>query len=85
MDYKHGVAWDEFDVKGKKAFIDAGNTIIEIDAEEAARWKETVAPVMDTYVKETGEKGLDGDSILKYVKGRLEDAYKGNFTSKYVK
>ena len=81
---KHGEAWDVLDEAGIASFTDAGNTVIELDAAEDARWKEAVDSVMDIYVEGTAELGLDGASILEYAIERLEDAQKGNFRSKYI-
>jgi hypothetical protein len=58
--------------------------MIGIDPEEARRWRKAVQPVIDTYVKETGEKGLPGKEVYLYVEKRLKDGESENFTSKFL-
>ena len=82
--YKHGVAWEKGAFDGIQFLLEAGNSMIGIGPEEAARWVKAVQPVLDDYQKQTTAKKLPGDQVLSFVKKRLDDAKKGKFTSKYV-
>ena len=42
----------------------SGNTISLLDEAEAAKWRTTTRPVIDAWLKQMKEKGLDGDKIL---------------------
>ena len=65
---KHGEAWDEADQKGQEFFMSRpGRQMLELSPEEAARWKEAVAPVMTDYVERMQKKGLNGKAILETV------------------
>lgn len=81
---KHGQAWQEADMRAILFSMQLGKTIIGIDPKEAKKWRKTVQPVIDTYLKETESKGLPGKNVLKYVEKRIEDARKGKFESKYL-
>jgi TRAP-type C4-dicarboxylate transport system substrate-binding protein len=64
---KHGEAWDTSDMEGIAYFLSQGNEIIGLDPKEAARWKSAVAPIIDAYVKEMNEKGLNGQEIVDFT------------------
>jgi len=68
---KHGEAWDASDAEGIVFFLNQGGQIIGLDAKEAARWKEAVAPIIDDYVKKTNAKGLPGGEIVDFTKNTL--------------
>jgi TRAP-type C4-dicarboxylate transport system substrate-binding protein len=42
----------------------SGNTITLLDEAEAAKWRTTTKPVVETWIRQVKEKGLDGDKIL---------------------
>jgi len=69
---KHAKAWDDADVAGRKFLIEQGGEIIELSAEESAKWVEAAKPVLDGYVEMANEKGLDGKAILDYTKSTLK-------------
>jgi TRAP-type transport system periplasmic protein len=81
---KHAQSWEEDAFEGVAFLLKSGNSMIGIDPEEARRWRKAVQPVIDTYVKETGEKGLPGKEVYLYVEKRLKDGEGENFTSKYL-
>jgi TRAP-type C4-dicarboxylate transport system substrate-binding protein len=64
---KHGEAWDSSDMEGIVYFLKQGNSIIGLDAKEAARWQKAVQPIIDEYVQEMNEKGFDGRQIVDYT------------------
>ncbi len=69
---KHAQAWDEADVIGRKFLTDQGGEIIELSAEESAKWVEAAKPVLNGYVDETNKKGLDGTAILEFTQSTLK-------------
>ena len=70
---KHGEAWDTSDLIGIVYFLNQGGTIIGLDKDEAARWGDAVAPIMDDYVKDMKEKGFDNArDIVDFVRQSLE-------------
>jgi TRAP-type C4-dicarboxylate transport system substrate-binding protein len=81
---KHGAAWDEADLEGKKYFQEKGGKLIDIDPQEATAWAKTVQPVVGSYLAQTKKKGLPGTEVLEYVQGRLAAASQGKFQSKYM-
>jgi len=44
--------------------VNLGNNIIELTPEQIAEWKTAAQPTVDTWVKEMGEKGIDGQALL---------------------
>ena len=70
---KHGQAWNESDEVGLKYFRDQGNEVIELDSEEADRWKAAVAPIIDEYVAKLNEKGFNGKEIVDFITKSLTD------------
>lgn len=68
---KHAQAWDEADVIGRQFLVDHGGEIVTLSEEESAKWVQAAQPVLDDYVKEADEKGLDGKAILEYTKSTL--------------
>ncbi len=74
---KHGRLWDQWDKEGKEFSLKRGNKVINLSAEENARWSAKAQPLFDDYVKRTKEKGLPGDEVLKfardYVKAHSKD------------
>lgn len=60
------------DGPAREAALDAGNTIITISAEEAARWQEAAAATRDDWIAEMDEKGLDGAALVERANELLE-------------
>lgn len=69
---KHGQAWDQADQEGRDFIksLTPPREIIPLSAEEQAKWKKAVEPVLDNYVIAAKEKNLPGEAFLK----DLEDA-----------
>ncbi|MCF6248613.1 MAG: TRAP transporter substrate-binding protein [Desulfobacula sp.] len=68
---KHGKAWDESDRAGLEYFKSKGHEIIELSDAESNKWKKTVAPVLEDYIKKMDKKGFDGKKIVEFVKNSL--------------
>ncbi|MCJ2164820.1 MULTISPECIES: TRAP transporter substrate-binding protein [unclassified Pseudodesulfovibrio] len=69
---KHAAAWDEADAEGRQFFVDKGGEIVELTAEQSAAWVQAAKPVLDGYVAEVNEKGLDGKAILEFTQSTLK-------------
>ncbi|MDO9706710.1 TRAP transporter substrate-binding protein [Paracraurococcus lichenis] len=58
------VPWDERGPVVEAEVRKRGNQITVISEAEKARWVETTKPVVDTWVAQAKEKGLDGEALL---------------------
>ena len=70
-----GHAFDVGEAPGLKLAHAAKNTFTKIPAEEAARWRKTVQPVVDEWVAEMNKAGKNGAAMLKDANDLL-DKYK---------
>ncbi len=70
---RHGAAWDSSDMEGIKFFLNQGGEIIGLDEKEQARWREAVAPIIEDYVKDAKEKGIDAQPIVDDIKASLNE------------
>jgi TRAP-type C4-dicarboxylate transport system substrate-binding protein len=68
---KHGEVWDSDDAAGIEFFKSKGGKVIELSAEEDAKWKAAVAPVFDTYIKKASAKGVDGKAVIDFIKSNM--------------
>lgn len=68
---KHGEAWDQADEEGREFVLGLKREMIDLSAEEQARWKEAVKPILDDYVKQAAEKGLPGEAFLADIQAML--------------
>jgi TRAP-type C4-dicarboxylate transport system substrate-binding protein len=68
---KHGEVWDSDDVAGIEAFKAKGGKLIELSADEDAKWKEAVAPVFDDYIEKAAQKGVDGKAVVDFIKSSM--------------
>ena len=59
----HGEVWDSTDLEGRKYTISLGNEIIPLSAEESARWRKAVEPVIADFIANTP----DGDVYVKKI------------------
>jgi TRAP-type C4-dicarboxylate transport system substrate-binding protein len=57
------VMWD-MDAPGRAIAEKAGNTIVQLDAAEVARWKEAAQPVIARWVDEMKGKDIDGQALI---------------------
>ena len=62
-----GEAWDTMDSEGRRYFLDHGGQIIGLSAEEAARWKKAITPMIEDYAKSLDDKGLTGAEIVRFT------------------
>jgi len=64
---KFAVMWNASEVRGKKFGIEKGVKFIQLSEQEAARWKNAVAPVIDGYVKEMVKKGFAEKDVRNWI------------------
>ena len=64
--YSTGVAKkiDELTIPAKTAITDAGGTMYSLSADEAAKWRSTVAPVYKLWVAEADKRGVPGQKMF---------------------
>jgi TRAP-type C4-dicarboxylate transport system substrate-binding protein len=66
-----GRVMDEGDIPGKQAAVDQGNTLITLDEAETGRWKEASQPVIDGWIAEMKDKGIDGAALYEDAKALI--------------
>ena len=59
-----GDLWTAADDFGIGLAVKAGNTHTTLSAEETAAFRQVLEPVVDRWVKEVGEQGIDGDALV---------------------
>jgi TRAP-type C4-dicarboxylate transport system substrate-binding protein len=68
---KHGQAWDQADAEGMAFIKELQREVIELSAEEQARWKSAVQPILDAYTTNAAEKNLPGEEFLADLQGLI--------------
>jgi TRAP-type C4-dicarboxylate transport system substrate-binding protein len=68
---KHGKAWDDSDKAGLEFFLSNGGKVIELSPEESIKWQEAVSPVIDDYINKSKANGIDGKSVVDFIKSKL--------------
>ncbi|WP_306119465.1 MULTISPECIES: TRAP transporter substrate-binding protein [unclassified Roseitalea] len=67
-----GAVMEQFDAPARKIATDRGNTIVRIEGEELARWQAAAAPVIDAWIAEMDERGIDGAALLEKARSAIE-------------
>jgi len=67
-----GEAWDNLDVPGKKALMDAGGEAIRLSPEENAKFRKIGAEVSEAKLKELEAKGLPARAVYNQMKALAE-------------
>ncbi len=75
---KHGQAWDQADQEGRDFIksLTPPREIIPLSADEQAKWKKAVEPVLDNYVIAAKEKNLPGEAFLKDLEDSVAKSVK---------
>ena len=69
---KHAKVWDYYDKVAMDYFFTfEGSELIELSAEEMARWVEATAVVKDAYMEEKAAMGLPVDEYEEYINERI--------------
>ncbi len=61
------------DAPARQLAVDRGNNIIVLGEEEAARWEETAAPVIEEWVADMNEQGIDGQALLDEARTLIDE------------
>src|SRR3712207_1163030 len=59
-----GTACDEAAIPAMEMAKKRGNTIYTLTEDEAARWRQKTQPVIDAWLAQTKERGIDGAKLL---------------------
>lgn len=63
----------EYDKPGRDIAVEAGNTIVQLDEAEVARWKEAAEPVIARWVADMESKGIDGQALIDRAKALIAE------------
>lgn len=67
-----GKMWDDQAIAvGDTVRKRAGNTISTIDPAEAAKWRKATEPVVDAWIKQVRERGLDGGKMIENARALI--------------
>ena len=72
---RFALMWNLIDAEGKEFAEKKGVEIIELSPQEAARWKEAAAPVVEKYVKDMVGKGYSEAEVkgwIEFIQERIE-------------
>lgn len=67
-----GRVQQDADAPARELAVKLGNNVIVLDDEEAARWEETAAPVIEEWVSDMNNLGIDGQALLDEARGLIE-------------
>ncbi|WP_291734062.1 TRAP transporter substrate-binding protein [Leisingera sp. F5] len=60
------------DGPSREMALDLGNTVITLDEEQTAVWRERSQPIYDKWIADMAEKGLDGNALIEEASGLIE-------------
>jgi TRAP-type C4-dicarboxylate transport system substrate-binding protein len=66
-----GKMWDEQAVVVENLVKGRGNTVTQLTKDESARWQKATAPVVDSWMKQAKDKGLNGEKLLADAKASI--------------
>lgn len=62
-----GIVMDNADVVGLKVATDLGNNIVNLDAEETAKWNAAAAPIIDDWIAATPDGAMLYDAVKSMI------------------
>ncbi|SDJ06966.1 TRAP transporter substrate-binding protein [Lutimaribacter saemankumensis] len=62
----------DYDKPGRDIAEAAGNTIVQLDEAEVARWKAKAQPVIERWVADMDSKGIDGAALIEQAKALIK-------------
>ncbi len=65
------IMWDN-DAPAREKAVEAGNNIVTLDEAEIARWKEASTPVIDRWIAEMNDKGVDGAALVEQARSLIK-------------
>lgn len=66
-----GQMWDDQAIVVEEMVRKRGNTVAAIDPAEAARWRKTTEPVVDAWIKQVKERGMDGGKMIENARALI--------------
>jgi TRAP-type C4-dicarboxylate transport system substrate-binding protein len=73
---KHGEAWDQADKEGRDFVTQLKREFVPLSEAEQQRWKTSVKPIIEDFVKRAKDKNLPGDAVLADIQAELAKAPK---------
>ena len=67
-----GKMWDDQAKVVEEMVRKRGNNISEISQEEAARWRKATEPVIDAWIKQAKDRGLDGTKLVETARALID-------------
>ncbi|MEA2935839.1 MAG: TRAP-type transport system periplasmic protein [Variibacter sp.] len=67
-----GQMWDDQATVVEALVRKRGNTITTISEEEKAKWVKATEPVIDTWIKQAKDRGLEGDKLVEAARGLVK-------------
>lgn len=67
-----GKTQQDYDAPGRELAVARNNNIITLSAEDVEGWKAAAQPVIENWVKEADDKGLDGQGLLDEARSLIE-------------
>jgi len=64
---------EKFDKPGRDVAVANGNEITTLDEVEVARWKAASAPVVDRWISDMSDKGIDGQALIERAKALIAE------------
>jgi TRAP-type C4-dicarboxylate transport system substrate-binding protein len=66
-----GKVWDDTAPPARELAAKRGNVIYTLPEEEAVRWREATRPVVETWVAQSKDRGIDGGKLLEEARALL--------------
>ncbi|SIS56330.1 TRAP transporter substrate-binding protein [Paracoccus saliphilus] len=70
---KVGEIWRKADDDGLKIAVDSGNTYIALSEEETETFRQAMAPVVDRWIEEVSDSGIDGAGLVEKARGLIAE------------
>ena len=67
-----GWTQEHYDGPARQLAVDRGNTIVRLDEEATAAWKEVAQPVIDGWIEEMNGRGFDGAALVDEARALIE-------------
>ncbi len=68
-----GGTMEDVDAPAREIAVDAGNEIIELDADQSAEWAAVAQPVYDNWLADMEGQGIDGQALIDQAKALMAE------------